>query len=86
MKSKRSQKDIRVASDDGLGVAVYSSDDLKKWWPAICYKCGWTGLSRDCHGGNPIADSGDYDDAACPECDAIVEEDTEAEATPNRDS
>jgi RecJ-like exonuclease len=46
----------------------YTSEELKKWWVAVCPKCGWTGLSRDCEGGGQIADTGDYSDIICPEC------------------
>lgn len=47
---------------------MYSAADLKKWWAAKCSVCGWRGLSRDCVGGGPIADTGDYNDPICPEC------------------
>ncbi len=50
----------------------YSEEELKKWWLALCPKCGWNGLSRDCNGGNPMADTGDYSDVTCPVCDEIV--------------
>lgn len=39
-----------------------------KWWAAYCPKCQWSGLSRDCEGGHPIADTGDYDEVLCPKC------------------
>lgn len=55
------------------GAPVYSEEDLKKWWVAKCPKCGWEGLSRDCGGGYPIADTGDFDDPTCPKCDTIVD-------------
>ena len=53
----------------------YSEDELKKCWKARCPKCGWKGLSRDCNGGNSLADTGDYSDVVCPICDSIVEDD-----------
>lgn len=53
----------------------YSKEELKKWWKARCPRCGWKGLSRDCNGGNPLADTGDYSDVVCPICDSIVEDD-----------
>lgn len=46
----------------------YTAEELSKWWPACCPKCGWRGLSRDAAGGGQIADTGDYDDIVCPEC------------------
>lgn len=45
-----------------------------EYWKASCPSCQWTGLSRDCAGGNQIADTGDYDDVRCPECFHVVEE------------
>lgn len=52
----------------------YTKEELKKWWTAKCPKCGWTGLSRDCAGGEAIANTGDYEDCYCPICFTIVEE------------
>ena len=49
-------------------ILTYSEADLLKWWPAVCPACGWRGLSRDCAGGHPIADTGDYSEVVCPEC------------------
>lgn len=46
----------------------YTADELRRWWPAVCPACGWRGLSRDCAGGQPIADTGDYGDVLCPTC------------------
>ncbi len=54
-------------------ILEYSSEDLKKWWPAKC-DCGWRGLTRDCTGGDQIADTGDYDDPTCPVCTKAMEE------------
>lgn len=48
--------------------ANYTDDELEKWWIATCPRCGWEGLSKDCKGGEQIADTGDYDDCYCPEC------------------
>lgn len=42
--------------------------DTDKWYWCKCEKCGWEGSSQLCKGGGPIADTGDYDDALCPEC------------------
>ncbi len=47
----------------------WTSEELKRWWVGICRKCGWEGLSRDAVGGRQIADTGDYDDVCCPQCD-----------------
>lgn len=46
----------------------YTSEELKVWFPVVCPKCGWKGLSRDTKGGNSIADTGDYSDIVCPVC------------------
>lgn len=40
------------------------------YWAAICRDCGWTGMSNECGGGNPIADTGDFDDITCPKCNS----------------
>lgn len=57
---------------------IYTSEELKEYWPAKCDRCGWRRLSRDCVGGEPIADSGDYSDVECPECvkaaEKVIEE------------
>ena len=47
----------------------WTTEELKKWWVGKCPQCGWEGLSRDAAGGGAIADTGDYDDVICPECD-----------------
>lgn len=49
-------------------IIKYTEKELRDWWPAICPECGWRGLSRDCTGGRPIADTGDCDDVLCPIC------------------
>lgn len=49
-------------------------NDDNRWWNAVCPKCGWEGLSRDCDGGYPIADTGDYSDCVCPKCGTVVDE------------
>ena len=46
----------------------YFSTVLEQWWPAKCPACGWRGISRDCGGGAPIADTGDFTDPICPKC------------------
>lgn len=46
----------------------YTDEELQKWWPASCQKCGWQGLSRDAEGGGQIADTGDFHDVVYPEC------------------
>ena len=46
----------------------FTKEELEKWWHAQCPKCGWDGLSRDCEGGEPIADTGDFNDPLCPMC------------------
>lgn len=54
-------------------VRQYTADELQRWWPAKCPKCGWRGLSCDCSGGGQIADTGDYGDVECPQCVAEQE-------------
>jgi predicted RNA-binding Zn-ribbon protein involved in translation (DUF1610 family) len=44
-----------------------------KWYAVTCPKCGWKGSSRDCDGGEQIADTGDYNDPLCPRCGSNVE-------------
>lgn len=57
----------------------FTKEELEKWWHAQCPKCGWDGLSRDCAGGEPIADTGDFNDPLCPMCikkdDCVVVDD-----------
>ena len=52
----------------------YSEAELRQWWIALCNKCKWKGLSRDCAGGGTIADTGDFDDVLCPKCGKVVED------------
>lgn len=47
---------------------TYTKEELEKWWEAVCPVCKWKGLSRDCAGGEPIADTGDFNDPLCPVC------------------
>lgn len=47
---------------------IYTAEELKHWWAAICPACGWRGLTRDAAGGGQIADTGDSSDPICPEC------------------
>jgi len=46
----------------------YTESELRDWFPVMCNHCGWRGLSRDCTGGGPIADTGDYNEITCPQC------------------
>jgi len=55
----------------------YTKAELKKYWIARCPECGWKGLSRDCNGFAPIADTGDYDDGTCPRCTVGIVEPVE---------
>lgn len=52
----------------------YTAEERAKWWVGWCPTCGWKGISRDAHGGHPIADTGDYEDVTCPYCDSILED------------
>jgi len=40
------------------------------YWAAQCLDCHWTGSSKDCDGGLPIADTGDYSELRCPRCES----------------
>lgn len=39
-------------------------------WKARCFECGWRGLSSECHGGQPIADTGGHGELLCPKCES----------------
>jgi hypothetical protein len=52
--------------------------NIQQYWPAFCPVCGWAGLSCECEGGQPIADTGDYDDVRCPVCACEVDDDIRA--------
>lgn len=43
-------------------------DQEEDYYLAKCNKCGWYGSSRFLLGGEPIADTGDYNDVYCPIC------------------
>jgi len=49
--------------------------DVENYWIARCPECGWRALSRDCLGGGPIGDTGDFDECYCRRCHSIVDED-----------
>ena len=51
-----------------MSLPTYTAEELQKWWPARCPRCGWRGLSRDCHGGEAMGETGDYTELACPTC------------------
>lgn len=51
----------------------FSKEDFKKYWIAYCSECGYINLSKNCFGGESIADTGDYSDVTCPICGKIVE-------------
>jgi hypothetical protein len=55
-----------------------TAKDSMGWWSAFCDECGWAGLSRDCEGGWPIADTGDHEDPRCPVCLTVLDEDKRA--------
>lgn len=44
-----------------------------------CVKCGWIGSSETAGGGEPLADTGDFDDVYCPKCGGELDDSTEAE-------
>lgn len=41
-----------------------------KYFMVTCDNCGWIGSSGHLDGGEPIADTGDYNDCYCPSCGA----------------
>ena len=49
-------------------IILGTEEDLQEYWIAKCPRCGWVGLSGNCEGGDPIGDTGDYDDCYCPKC------------------
>lgn len=50
--------------------------DEDRYYPVKCPDCGWTGSSKDCDGGLPIADTGDFSDIRCPCCESTeIDED-----------
>ncbi len=46
--------------------------DVTKWFPVQCEKCGWVGCSSELDGGGQIADTRDYGDAYCPCCKSVT--------------
>lgn len=50
----------------------YTEQEKREYWHARCEECGWDGLTVDCEGFGPIADTGDYDDGYCPRCNSTV--------------
>jgi hypothetical protein len=67
-----------ACNEDKL-MTQYTSESLKKWWPAVCLECDWHGLSRDAAGGEALADTGDFADVVCPDCGTPLEEDKDIE-------
>lgn len=45
--------------------------DTAKFWYAVCEHCGWRGSSEKLSGGGQIADTGDYGDCYCPQCESV---------------
>lgn len=48
--------------------------ERNRYWPAICRNCGWYGTSEEAHGGESIADTGDYSEVVCPKCNRAVDD------------
>lgn len=48
----------------GVDLGMGSGD----YWAAQCFDCHWTGSSKDCDGGLPNCDAGDYSSLECPQC------------------
>lgn len=57
---------VATASCAATGTAM--DFDHPKFFPCQCPKCGWRGMSDETEGGNPIADTGDFNDIVCPVC------------------
>jgi len=56
----------------GISYRVEKSldNDESRFWPAKCKNCGWKGSSSLLTGGESLADTGDFDDVYCPQCDS----------------
>ncbi len=49
-----------------------TEEQLKqKYFSVQCNLCGWEGCSCECKGGEPLADTGDFNEYFCPECGAL---------------
>lgn len=59
---------IRARPQAVAAFVPYTDAELREWFPVMCNHCGWRGLSRDCTGGGPIADTGDFNEITCPQC------------------
>lgn len=46
----------------------YRLMDSNIYYRCECNKCGWIDSSQFAAGGESIADTGDYEDARCPQC------------------
>jgi hypothetical protein len=64
---------------------MVTARDVGRYFMAKCCdrQCGWVGLSRDCSGGDPIADTGDHSDILCPVCNHDVDDGDEECPTVN---
>jgi len=54
-----------------------TSDNTGGYYVCECENCGHVFSSENANGGAPLADSGDYDDIRCPECDYVSPSDCE---------
>jgi len=63
-----------IAPDTLEETVKYTKEDLNGYWPAKCPSCGWRGLSKDCTGGDAIADTGDFNEVTCPKCTKEMED------------
>lgn len=45
------------------------------YWLCRCPTCKWRGHSGEADGGDPMADTGDFNDVVCPVCGDLVEDD-----------
>jgi len=54
-----------------------TADNSGGYYVCECENCGYVFSSENANGGAPLADSGDYDDIRCPECDYVSPSDCE---------
>jgi hypothetical protein len=68
LRARVAELEATLAKREAVAFVPYTPEQLKEYYPVMCNKCGWRGLSIECSGGGAIADAGDYDDIYCPKC------------------